>query len=290
MSLIAAVAVAAALDLSDARELPWRTYVDAQLARTDDRVLPPPPDIAVYFGKHAAEINELRAHPIVPDGTPERMLLTRIFIARAISHHDWDDLGAAWEIQRGIWQGSDFVSRIVALSGSRMIVIAARKLPPPAPKWFYEIVDLDAPRLIADMLIRDAQRYRRDESEKEPRDGVVNGVVDFFRRPFIVASASDYLEAVQLATTDMVASRRCVFDEKEFGDRVMSSMALWNAVRPEVPSLGRLWQRAASFAMERELTLKTLELKAGATPRSVSQCSDGVWDVANGALKFRKVR
>ncbi len=289
MSLLAAVAVAAAFQFNDAYELPWRTYVDAQLERTDDRVLPPPPDIAVYFGKHAAEIKDLRAHPIVSANSADMILLTRILVAHALSHHDWDDLGAAWEMQRRLWREPAFVSRLTALRGSLMIVAAARKLQPPAPKWFYEVLAVDVPRAIADALVADSEKMRLEMAKEETSDSLGERLIDAMKGPYMAASAGDYADAMRATTASMLGSRRCIVNEKEFSDRLGEAMAFWNPWRRYAPIVGRLWQRTASFALERERTMKTLQLKAGATPSASSQCSDVTWKVEGGALKFSKV-
>ena len=82
------LAAVAGLDLDTARELPWRGYVDAQIMRLDDRVLPPPPNIAVYFGSHkeafaegrgdASDVREALA-PVMPPAGDDRSAVSDVF-------------------------------------------------------------------------------------------------------------------------------------------------------------------------------------------------------------------
>src|SRR5690242_2471756 len=107
MAIALCFASLSALDLDSARELPWREYVDSQIARVDDRVLPPPPDMAVYFGKHSEALDSVRSHPQAPANRSAHIVLTRILVAHALSHHDWADLHAAWQLQKSLWAKRD---------------------------------------------------------------------------------------------------------------------------------------------------------------------------------------
>jgi len=70
--ILAATAVVAMFELDKARELPFRDYVYSQVRRVDDRVLPPPPDIAVYFGSHKEAFAEMRRRPEGADEFSDR--------------------------------------------------------------------------------------------------------------------------------------------------------------------------------------------------------------------------
>lgn len=279
-----ALLVATALDLDTARELPWRTYVESQIERADDRVLPPPPDIAVYFGKHVAAIEDLRRRPALPIDLPDQMLVTRILVAHGLSHHDWEDLHAAWKLDRGLWKEPHVVSILTALAASRTIGRAARKLPPPAPPWLNELQSVDARRALYNAFVREAERIRH-----EPEHDLPGNLIDrLFRRPYEIAAARDYADAMLRVAAEMAKSRRCVVDEQEFERRLNEALAAWNVERAPIPNLSLVWQRVAMFTREREETIKTLELKSGLTPSATSQCSDGSWIVNSGAIVFRK--
>ena len=285
MTRLAFVLLISALDLTAARELPWREYVNSQIERADDRVLPPPPDIAVYFGKHAAAIEDLRREPVLPLlDLPDQMLVTRILVAHALSHHEWEDLRAAWELDRGLWKQANIVSILTALAASRTIDRAARKLGPPAPPWFNELQAIDARRALYSAFAREAERIRHD-----PEHDLPGNLLDrIFRRPYEIAAARDYAEAMLRVSAEMAKSRRCVVDEHEFQRRLDDALAVWNIERAPIPNLSLAWQRAAWFTREREETMKALELKSGRTPSASSQCSDGSWAVVNGAVYFKK--
>jgi hypothetical protein len=57
-----------------------------------------------------------------------------------------------------------------------------------------------------------------------------------------------------------------------------------------MPSILEGWQRLLRFRAEREATQRVLQLRAGETPSTESQCSDGSWIVTPNSVKFsRKV-
>ena len=53
-------------------------------------------------------------------------------------------------------------------------------------------------------------------------------------------------------------------------------------------NIGAIWQRAGRFRAEREATEKILEIRSGRVPSPVSQCSDGMWIVTPGHIRFSK--
>jgi hypothetical protein len=278
--VIIAATVVALLNLKEARDLPWRDYVDSQIARVDDRVLPPPPDIAVYFGSHREAFAEIRMHPETGENYRDQMLVTEILVAHALAHHDWDDLESAWEIQRGLWREPR--TAYSALRGSRLINAAARKLPPPAPKWLSELSAFDARRAFAEASIVNAIRAAEMTEEKGAT------MLDRLPEAYFRAMGNDWAQATGIALKAMTASRACDVDPREYDDHVREALALWNLARFRLPRRGDVWHEVARFTAERELTAKILETKSGRTPSTLSKCSDGRWIVTPGHLRFSK--
>lgn len=195
----------------------------------------------------------------------------------------WDDLAAAWKLDRGLWAQRDLWSRTVALRGTRKINEAARKLAPPMPLWFHEVLDIDARGLILDAHIALAESFRK---ENVPPAGA-----GALRRLFLTASdawARDYEQAMRATVPKFAASRRCVFGANEFDVTLKRSLSKWNMSRFRPARIEPVWRDVARFTLEREETVKMLELKSGIAPKSTSQCSDGSWSVDNGVLRFRK--
>ena len=276
------LAAVAGLDLDTARELPWRGYVDAQIMRLDDRVLPPPPNIAVYFGSHKEAFAEMQRHPEAGESYCDQMLVTEILVAHALAHHDWDDLQAAWENQRMLWQRQRPQCAYAALHGSQLINAAARKLPPPAPRWFSDFSNFDARRAFAEAWIADASRAI-DAPEDKDAD-----LFDRLGEVYLQAMGNDWKHAMAIASTAMAASRACDTDPREYDDRFRDSLALWNAARWRFRPMGDVWHVVARFTAERELTERILETRAGGKPSTSSRCSDGSWIVTPGHVRFSK--
>ena len=249
-------------ELDKARELPFRDYVVSQVRRVDDRVLPPPPDIAVYFGSHKEAFAEMRRHPEGGEGL-ESMLVTDILVAHALAHHGWDDLGAAWEIQRELWQRH---RTNAAFRGSWLINAAARKLPPPAPRWFADFVDFDVRRA----FVEAAAARPRDTVEASGDDSLFDRVGGLY----FSALSDDWAAAVTQAWRSAAASHACGLDADEYDERVRHAMALWNVARYRRGAYDYGWRDVARFTAERELTAKILDAKAGRTPSTSSRCSD----------------
>jgi len=265
-------------ELDKARELPWRDYVSSQVRRVDDRVLPPPPDIAVYFGSHKEAFAEMHRHPETPELFAHQLLVMDILVAHALAHKDWDDLGAAWEIQRSLWKNRRSPHSL--LRDCRLINAAARKLRPPAPPWFAELMDFDVRRAFA------------DAAEAKPRESLPaeddESLFDRIGGAYFSAAADDWDRAMATVWKSVAASRECGLDVDAYDQRVRQAMALWNVARFRGRTLQYGWLEAARFTAERELTAKILEIKAGRTPSTSSRCSDGQWIVTPGHLRFSK--
>ena len=252
-----------ALDLPHAHELPWRAYVDSP------RALPPPPDIAVYFGNHAAALDAVRAQLLSREpltwpeivNLNEHLLLTRVLVAHAASHHDWSDLEAGWRLIRPLWDRPDSLSCMVALAGMRMINGAANKLPPPAPPWFSEILTFDVRRGMLDGQLAELATIRRAAEDAARTSDSKHDLMSWIREPYDLAVARNFETVMREAATNVARSDQCNMDERVFERAIRDALPWWN--RPgfiAAPNLGAMWQRVGRFRAERQATAKRFNL------------------------------
>jgi len=109
------------------------------------------------------------------------------------------------------------------------------------------------------------------------------------RQPYDEASVNSYLAAMRLATSQVIATRKCDVDPREFGRRLSDAMPVWTQTRFfALQNIGAIWQRAGRFRAEREATGKILEIRSGRVPSAASQCSDGMWIVTPARIRFSK--
>jgi hypothetical protein len=305
--------LAAALGLDLAKESnaavgEWRRYVDAELERVEDRVFPPPTEIAEFFRNHTVALDAVRTHLLTRDPIvwPTRVdlltraplpnlvdhsLLTRMFIAHALVHHRWDDLEAAWELQRNLWQRPELISRYVALAQMRNINAAARKLSPPAPRWFAELRDFDIRNAMLEGQLTELWSMQRAAEDTTKGSDAPNfeRAMDSLLEPYDVAVAANMAHVMGEAARGIARSNDCDLDARGVEQKVAFEMEWWYPKsRVTLPNLGNIWRRVGRLRAERELTQKILELKSGATPSESSQCSDGKWIVTPGHIRFSK--
>src|ERR1043166_7243534 len=155
----------------------------------------------------------------------------------------WDDLAAAWKLDRDLWAQRDLWARTVALRGTREINEAARKLAPPMPLWLHEVLDLDARGLILDAHIALAESYRK-EFIPPPNAGLL---VRLFRAAGD-AWARDYEYAMRVTVAKFAASRRCEFGAEEFDLTLKKALSRWNTTRYRPAArIGPVWRDVAHF-------------------------------------------
>lgn len=269
-------------------------WVDAQIIRPDDTIAAPPQAISAFVDSHARQLNAVRdlllSAPIAWPLNVQRVThaplpnlrahaaLSRMLLARALIQKSWSDLHAAWALQRGLTVRPELISQLVALSATRTIVAAARKLPAPAPPWFDEITRLDVRRNMIGAMQYEAWDLDQEvKSEGDEDASLPERLHDIVMKPFDQIFAGDYLATARDAAFALARSRQCAFDGPAFDSRLRSDLR-WNPLaHRSIVSLGTIWQRVARFTAEREATAIVLAVKAGAAPRLASQCTDGAW-------------
>jgi hypothetical protein len=255
-------------------------YVQVQLERSGDAIDAPPSEVARYLADNAAALDEIKTHalsggPIVfesdiaknpnRDAAPGPNLaalqqLHRAFVARALQHarsgnaEGWDELHAAWELAKPLWQRPDSMSVMTASTSARMVNGAARKMPLPAPAWFQELSSYGYERALAAAFQAEAWRGKNPALTERLR-----GMADEALRAKACDASSPQFEAVR----------------EKLGARA-------------TPNLIGAWERLMRFRAEREATQRVLQIRAGQTPSRDSQCSDGSWQVTPTSFKFTR--
>lgn len=247
-------------------------YVHAQLARASFAIDPPPPLLARMFAAPqfaAIRARLLRSEPIVWPTSFERsgpvpnltghVTLHRLLIASALDRARrgdagaWEDLRASRELNRSLWSRPELISHVVALQMTRSAVAAARKLPPPAPAWFEELLT----------------------EEMEPR------FVRSLQADLVLAESTRALLVGRDTTNEAAASRACAVDGRAFDARVKE-----HEPPEELPSMGSTWQRIGRYRAEREATRIALAVRSGAQPPLASRCSDRKWIIDGGVVRL----
>lgn len=311
---LTALAAAAGVDLSPPRVGPrstqrpaLTTYLDAQLIRADDAVDPPPPELAQYFATHGAALADVRAYLVgrtaiiwptdvaaaaqapLPN-LSGHLALTRLLVAHALTSPESasDDLCAAWHLQRALWHRPELISKMVALSGTRIVNAAARRLDA-RPEWFGEIGAIDYRRSMLAAQQSEAWAVRRRvEDAAEQSEG---RIVDVVLQPYDELCAANIAAVMRRAAGELARSRDCAIDGGALDRRVRAMLPFWN--RPahhSTPNLGSVWQRVARFHAELEATERIFAIKSGSWTRELerSRCADGSWTYADGNLRFSR--
>jgi hypothetical protein len=189
---------------------PAAAYVEAQVAKKDDAIDPPPAD--VQLTENEANVAELvrfvvangdrltwRSH-YVPGATE---LLAAAALDRARSGDAaaaWNDLHAIWILTRALAPTSGWRSKEQALIAVRHAAAIARKLPPPAPLWLAEIAAFD-PRRQTAVIMQDSAMLRMN---RRRRHGV-----DIVFQPFFDYARAGELRRSRVAAEAMAASTPC---------------------------------------------------------------------------------
>jgi hypothetical protein len=304
------LAAAAGVDLSPptgraatARRTALSEWLDRQLTRADERVDPPPPELA----EHEAALADIRAYLLgraaiiwptdvvaaaqapLPN-LSGHFMLTRLLIAHALTSPATasDDLCAAWRLQRVLWHRPELISKMVALAGTRMVNAAVRHLDA-RPPWLDEIRAIDYRRSLLAAQQSEAWGVRKQvEDEGRQSDG---RLLDVVLQPYDELCAANFAAVARRASGELAQSRDCAVDGAALDHHVRAMLPFWNRpMRSAMPNLGSIWQRAARFQAELEATERIFAIKSGRWTPDLerSACADGSWIYADGTLRFSR--
>jgi hypothetical protein len=281
-------------------------FVYAQLAKPDDAIDAPPPDVASYLQDHQPALEGLArtvngAGPLIDwtsDLASERhsypniaghLQLARALAANALvkarggDASAWDDVHAIVLLARPLLRREDSERVGVALSLDRLANGLARKLPPPVPAWWREVEEIDARRAV--VAVEQAESWLTwhwlDRLRGRQR------IRALIMSPLFDASLSGYLNEKRRAAEQFLAGHDCALDVKAFDDRW--TLASWNLLKRNrylTAGTGAAFQRAAVFDFERSGTEGVMAIKEHRATPATSRCTDGRWSYADGALRF----
>jgi len=263
-------------------------YAYVQIKRIAVDVEPPPAEVAEYLRGQSAQLDVIRDHivhagPINTNGARPQIALTPLFIARALTTGSWDDLHAAWMIDRPLWNRSETLFN--AFTQTRMLNAAAAKMPLPAPSWFDELRAFDYMQRFAAAAQLDAWNSRRTVDEAI-REHPVLALIDGWRA---IAMDADFSEQVRVRTAELLAMKSCDYYGRDPLFVKPMNVASWNYLGRALQGLQFMdWRYVARYRAELEATEKTHALRAGQIPSTVSQCSDGTWIVTPRSIRFSR--
>jgi len=264
-----------------------RDYLKTELERSTGEIAAPPPGLAAYLREQSAQLDLIRDHILAAGEVRNADFrlhfgLTKRFVARAFMNGSWDDLHAAWLLDRPLWERQQEIP--VALYTTRMLNAAAAKMPLPVPPWLDELRSFDYERRVAAAYQADTfdSRQITDQVLGEHR---LMSLIDGWDA---VASNADFSEQVRVRTGELLASKSCDFANDPLIRKPLP-VASWNATGHALGPLKFLdWSSVARFRVEREATDKILALRRGETPSAATRCSDGTWSVSALGVKFSR--
>jgi len=230
---------------------PFDAIKQSLRAYVDDPGMVMPAGLSAYLAAHAEQLDRIRDHLLSagPIRWPVRfrlgedapvpnllghMSLTRLFIARAVSRSSWDELHAAWLLDRPLWDRPELISAAIGIATTRMINKAAAKLPPPAPAWFGELRSLDYQHRLAGSYQAEAWTHERviDHLMKEHR--IVRAIIT----PWLDMCAADSVERMRVRTTELVSGTNPALAHEPV------VVARWNTIgRASVSGIFFVWER-----------------------------------------------
>jgi hypothetical protein len=269
-------------------------YTKVHHSRNTAKIDAPPAEIVAYFYVNDADIDAVRAHLLSSGGDiawpvdlskgfnaplPNllaHMQLARLFIARALTRGEWEDLHAAMILGRSVYARPDTISQLIALAIARSVNAASWKLPPPAPPWLAELGAVDHRRL----MLRAAQSdtwvlWQFGHQEKKMPFGEPG-------RPYFRASIADLALHQRETAIQLAMVRGCGFDSKAFEARRMAAIPRWNIIaKIAVPDFGGIWSRVLRYDIEREVAANALRIRGGQPAVKRSSCRE--WETVDAS-------
>jgi hypothetical protein len=295
-------------------------HVTKQIQRANPVIDPMPENLSRFMKDHAGDIDAMRAlilsnellawaQDIESSESPIPRLsglltLTRVFVARACDRarqNDaaaWEDLRAAWMLNRNLLERPEIISVLIGLATARTVNAAARKMPLPAPEWLGELQRFDYRR--AALAAHQVEAWMRaqsirdevsiDEDVSDPASGAARRIRDTVLAPYTRLCMVDESDRWRRLAVDIATRTECDLDLREVARRRREAIPWWNLPAREmpVPNLASMWQRLLRFRAEIEATERALDLRAGRPPRRESACSDGHWEYSAGGVRFSK--
>ncbi len=277
-------------------------YVHAEHVRDEGAITEPPAEVLAYLDAHEAEIDALREHllhgeAIVWDCDISKgfdaplphlaghMNVVRLFVTRALvrgrgdDDRAWDDLHAAWRIEKIVEPRPELISQLIGLAITRFVNGAAWKLPQaPSAAWFHEVQRIDHRRLLVGAYQSEMWMMWRNGERS------MNGAMAVIARPYLRFSIVDMAHRQRAAMEKLAAVTTCSFDEVPSLDDIPR----WNVLAQiAVPGNGA-WQRAYRSVAEREATMNVMRIAQGQPIVAQSACSDGAWQFENDRLSFSR--
>lgn len=244
-------------------------FVRNEIARDEPAIGAPPalPDVIALRELLEREPIVWERHPGIDHKDTEAMRTVQLTAARALvagalakaranDPAAWQDLYAAWKLERALDPHPQLMAQTAALTTSRMINGAAWKMPLPVPAWFAEV---------------------------QTRDHV---------RPLLRAfqfSAASYADSgVQMFPTKMLATQ--VEHDRRLAEQLFATTAcdVTTPANELGVDLSTVWRRAFRYRAEREATANALRAREGKPIVPSSGCSDGGWSFDGATLRFTR--
>ena len=276
-------------------------FVGAEHVRDVAEIAAPPSPVAEYVEKHAPHIDAVRDHLLqsreiawavdlgktfnapIPN-IVAHLRLTRLLIARALIRSRggdagaWDDLRAAYVLERSLHPRPELVPQVVALSMARSINAAAWKMPLPAPAWLAEMQAVDHRALILRGMQVDTWVVWRNVPDELPMAGM---------RSYLYASMANMALHQHESAVELVQVQSCGFDGKAFDQQREKEIARWNTPgQITIMGGGDLWSRMLRYGAEKEGTANAMRVRAGQSAIKESRCADGTWSYDAGRVSF----
>lgn len=290
-----------------------------QLAKTTGPIEGAPAPIVAYLAQYQSQLDDVRDHLLRGDplvwpsnlslgasapipNLRGHMELTRVFIARALEKSRagdetaWNELHAAWNLNRRLWTQPTMIEVLIALATTRTVNAAAMKAPSVEPEWFAEVRAVDSRKAMLNAhqaeawMLSTLSHSILSEGGEETSNQVVARIKGTLFGAFVHLSAINSVERLRLFATEAAAAEQCDFNGDALSKRHYDAIPRWNVFgRLAMPNLGGAWQRLMRYQVELEASERAQQMKRGLQPTSSSRCSDGTWQVASGPNGARTV-
>ncbi|HEX9983928.1 MAG TPA: hypothetical protein VGF69_11740 [Thermoanaerobaculia bacterium] len=244
-------------------------FVRREIARGELAIGEPPalPDVSAIRELVLREPIVWERHEGIDHPDTEAMRTVQLTAARALvasalakgranDPAAWEDLHAAWKLDRALDAHPQMMAQTASLTTARMINAVAWKMPLPAPPWLAELQGRDSVRPLLESFHFVAASYADSGQQMFPTKMLANSV-----------------EHDRLIAEELVKTTRC---------DVTTPM---NELGTDLTSV---WRRAFRYRAEREATANALRVREGKPIEPTSRCSDGGWTFDGTTLRFSR--